>query len=123
MKKVLKSLIVIAMLMVSGITNITLINAEEVNEELPQEEETTVEDEIVILEEVVEELEVVSGGVLPEGWEKMIDQFAPMYIKQYKNVTYDEACKLIAEQLTDKDDQALVFEYIKKFFNEDGTLK
>ena len=70
-----------------------------------------------------EELELISGGVLPEGWEKIVDQYAPLYIKQYKNVTYDEACNLIAKQLTDKDDQALIFEYIKKFFNEDGTLK
>lgn len=70
-----------------------------------------------------EELEAISGGVLPEGWQELVDKLAPVYMKQYKNATYDMACKLIAEQLTDKDDQALIFEYIKKFFNEDGTLK
>ena len=61
-------------------------------------------------------LEKISGGVLPQGWEKIVDMYAPSYLKQYEGITYEKACELIATYITDEEDQKLVFEYIKKYF-------
>lgn len=38
-------------------------------------------------------LDAVSGGVLPEGWEKMADEMAPGLRAQYPDVTYEESCE------------------------------
>jgi len=62
-------------------------------------------------------LDLVSGGrTLPDNWEQIADQLAPSYKKQYPNVTYEEACRMIKVYFPDKDDQKLIFEYIKKYF-------
>ena len=61
-------------------------------------------------------LESINGGVLPEGWQDLADSLYPIYKQQYPNITYEEACAILAQYITDPDDLALVVEYIKKYF-------
>lgn len=66
------------------------------------------------------ELNKVSGGrTLPENWEKIADKLAPGLLKQYKGITYDAACELVKTYLPDPEDQALVYDYMKKYFPDD----
>ena len=61
-------------------------------------------------------LDAVSGGVLPEGWEKMADEMAPSLRAQYPDVTYEEACAMIAAYVSDPADQEAIKEYMRKYF-------
>ena len=65
-------------------------------------------------------LDNVSGGTLPDGWEKTVDQMAPMYLAQYKGITYEEACakldKELLPYLESPEDIDPIKEYIKKYF-------
>ena len=72
-------------------------------------------------------LKEISGGVLPKGWQQIADYLAPGYIKQYPNITYDEACLKIDTELVGQygvvaEDGVLVKEYLKKYFGADGKL-
>lgn len=61
-------------------------------------------------------LDRVAGGVLPEGWEQMAEQMAPMLKMQYPNATYEEACEILKSYVSDPDDYATLCEYIKIYF-------
>lgn len=63
-------------------------------------------------------LDLVSGGKLPEGWEKLADMYAPKFIKMYEDKvkTYDEALVVLQQYVTDPDDYAAIAEYMKKYF-------
>lgn len=72
-------------------------------------------------------LKEISGGVLPKGWQGLADYLAPGFIKQYPNITYDEACLKIDTELVGQygvvaEDGVLVKEYLKKYFGADGKL-
>lgn len=68
-------------------------------------------------EKLTDELmNMVSGGTLPKGWEKMADSLAPMYMKQYPDVTYEEAVEILRSFVTDDEDFELLKEYMKKYF-------
>ena len=74
-----------------------------------------------------EMLEDVSGGKLPVGWKSIADNMAPVFIKQYPDITYDQACLRIDNELVgnygvNADDGVLVKEYLKKYFGDDGKL-
>ena len=59
---------------------------------------------------------LVSGGTLPEGWEKTADELAPMFLKMYGDKTYDEALVILKQYVTDPEDYQQIAEYIKKYF-------
>ena len=61
-------------------------------------------------------LELIDGGVLPEGWEQTADAMAPALRKKNPNMTYEEACAELARHFDDPDDVAQLSEYIKKYF-------
>ena len=61
-------------------------------------------------------LNAISGGTLPTGWEQMADQMAPSLREQYPDITYDEACTMLASYISDPADQELIKDYMKKFF-------
>lgn len=61
-------------------------------------------------------LSQISGGTLPENWKDLVDTYASFYLKQYKGVTYEKACEMLATYFPDPEDQEQIFEYIKKFF-------
>jgi hypothetical protein len=63
-----------------------------------------------------EALDGVAGGVLPEGWEEMAAQMAPMLKAQYPNATYEEACEMLKSYVDDPDDYATLCDYIKIYF-------
>ena len=72
-------------------------------------------------------LKDISGGVLPKGWQQVADNLAPGFIKQYPDITYEQACLMIDTQLVGKygvvaEDGVLVKEYLKKYFGADGKL-
>ena len=68
-----------------------------------------------------EELNKVIGGrTLPKNWEKIADMMAPEYVKKYKGkINYAEACEMAKQYFPDLEDQALIFEYLKKYFPEE----
>jgi hypothetical protein len=61
-------------------------------------------------------LDGVAGGVLPEGWEDMAAQMAPMLKAQYPNATYEEACQMLRAYVDDEEDYKILCEYIKIYF-------
>ena len=61
-------------------------------------------------------LELVSGGYLPPGWEKIADQLAPTYKAMYPNATYQEALQILKQYVTDPKDYQALAEYMKKYF-------
>ena len=63
-----------------------------------------------------EMLNSVSGGKLPLGWQKIADSMAPGLMKQYPGITYEEACELLKQYITDPEDIAAISEYMKKYF-------
>lgn len=61
-------------------------------------------------------LELISGGTLPIGWQKLIDDLAPSFIEQYPGITYEQALEMLRGYLNDQEDFDLVAVYIQKFF-------
>ena len=72
-------------------------------------------------------LEDVSGGMLPPGWQSIADSLAPGYIELYPDITYEQACKKIDNELVGQygvnaNDGVLVKEYLKKYFDDKGYI-
>lgn len=61
-------------------------------------------------------LDAVNGGVLPEGWEKMADEMAPALRQQYPDVTYEQACEMLAQYIDDPADREAIKAYMRKYF-------
>ncbi len=61
-------------------------------------------------------LKLVSGGSLPKGWQKIADMMAPGLLKQYGDVTWEEALEILGQHVTDPDDFEAIKEYMKKYF-------
>lgn len=61
-------------------------------------------------------LSLVSGGCLPPGWEKLVDQLAPSYKAMYPNANYAQALEILKQYVTDPEDYKALAAYIKKFF-------
>ena len=55
-------------------------------------------------------LDKVTGGSLPDGWENIADMIAPSYLKQYPNITWEEA------YVSDPSDYEVIKNYMKKYF-------
>lgn len=66
-------------------------------------------------------LNMVSDGTLPDGWQKTTYSMIPMLKRQYPNATYEEACNLIRQYVTDPKDQEKIIEFAKQFFDESGN--
>lgn len=77
-----------------------------------------------LLDELMED---VSGGVLPPGWKTTVDNMAPELIKQFANISYEQACEKIDKELVgnygiNAKDGALIKDYIKKYFGENNYI-
>lgn len=62
-------------------------------------------------------LDMVSGGTLPAGWEKLADLLLPKYRAMYPNVTFDEAMDLVRQNFTDENDIKAIEGYLSKLFD------
>ena len=69
-------------------------------------------------------LKQISGGesVLPPNWEVMAKQLVKVYKKQYKGITFDEACELVRQAFADPEDQEKVINFLRPYFDENGNL-
>ncbi len=61
-------------------------------------------------------LDKVTGGSLPNGWENIADMIAPSYLKQYPNITWEEACEILKTYVSDPSDYEAIKNYMKKYF-------
>ncbi len=68
---------------------------------------------IVLSDEVMDQ---ISGGVLPDGWEQLADSMAPQMKAQYPDMSYEEACAMLAQFFDDPADIAAISEYMRKYF-------
>lgn len=62
-------------------------------------------------------LEAVSGGVLPAGWQNMVEMMYPQYRKIYPGITLDEAMVMIGKYIKDEKDLNDIRNYISKYFD------